>query len=422
MNLFRFVSLGLSLVVVVNVGLFEVARAAGGFGPGVRAAAAGAPLTAGVVAAVTVLAVVAALVVRLVLSFVVRPWRRARKAFLVLAGGLLVASFVSPLLGLEGAGVLDVLLLEVLHVTTAIAAVLVAEQVARPSWRFGAATFAERSIEPRTAVVTGATSGIGAEVARQLTRRGFRVVGLGRNAERARQLEVEHPGLTVLTGDLSSMVDAARLAGDVDRALDGAPVSLLVHCAGTLKPTASSTSEGLDANFASSFLGRLALTERLRLGPGVRVVNVAAAEAGVVPGFMRVELAHPGDVGSGMRAHGRAQLANDLWVASLARRGQSAWGYGPGSVDTGIRREVPWLLRVLMQPFFAAETRAPAEAAADIVRVLLDEQLPKAGFASRDGVFAHDAFVHDEARQERLLALAHALVEQATLTARSPAA
>ena len=127
------------------------------------------------------------------------------------------------------------------------------------------------------------------------------------------------------------------------------------------------------------------------------MVNVAAAESNKLPGFLRHELATPEDVGKGMTAHGSAQLANDLFVASLARTKQlRAWGYGPGAVDTDIRRDIPRLILCMLSPCFAPWTRRPSDAAADILRLLTDASLPDSGgFASRNGTFTHDAFVLD---------------------------
>lgn len=188
---------------------------------------------------------------------------------------------------------------------------------------------------------------------------------------------------------------------------------VVVHCAGTLKPTSAPNADGVDSNFATSFLGRVALTRGLRLAPGWRLVNVAAAEHGELPSMMRMELRTPADIGSGMRSHGQAQLANDLWTAQLARSGVAAFGYGPGSVDTEIRRELPTLVTALMKPVFAVETRAPRAAALDIVRLVLDRALPDSGFASRSGVFQHDPFILDATRQEALVRLCDTLLERA---------
>jgi NAD(P)-dependent dehydrogenase (short-subunit alcohol dehydrogenase family) len=410
MQRWRAILVALGAAWVANGLLFVVARQVGLLGSAVTARSNGAPLALAPVLFATAFGVVAAIGARLVLSWLVRSRGHARRVFFAGAGLLLVVSFVSPLQGLAGATTADVVVVEAMHVVAAIAAVIAAEWAARPRWAFGASPYVERAAEPRVALVTGATSGIGASVAAELARRGFRVLGVGRSAERARAIEAQHGGLRIFTGDLGSVRGAERLAAAIDDAAGPAGVGLVVHCAGTLKPSSVPTAEGIDENFAASFLGRFALTESVRLAAGARIVNVAAAESGALPSWMRMELARPEHVGNGMRAHGRAQLANDLWVASLARKGEQVFGYGPGAVDTAIRREIPAVLRWIMKPLFSFDTRTPDEAAQDVVRLLLDASLPASGFASRDGLFEHDAFVRDPQRQDALVALARELV------------
>ena len=362
---------------------------------------------------VSAVIVLAAVLVRLALGhWLVQPGR-ARAVFLRSSALVLLVSFASPFLGVTGAGTVEVLSLCLVHVVTAIAAVAAAEWAARPDWRFGEEQYETRSIEPRTALVSGATSGIGAQVAQELSRRGFRVIGIGRSPQKARALGAAVPGLKLLTGDIGSIPDAARLAAEANALVGPEGFGVVVHCAGTLKPTSGPNGDGVDSNFATSFLGRVALTRELRLAPGGRLVNVAAAERGALPSMMRMELRTPTDIGSGMRSHGQAQLANDLWTAQLARSGVAAFGYGPGSVDTEIRRELPMLLTVLMKPIFAVDTRSPRAAALDIVRIVLDRALPDRGFASRYGVFQHDPFILDATRQEALLRLCDTLLDRA---------
>jgi NAD(P)-dependent dehydrogenase (short-subunit alcohol dehydrogenase family) len=399
--------------IAANAFLFLAASALGLFSESVVARSTGTPLTLVPVIAATALGGLAGLVGRMILVGVIRNRRRARRTFIALLGVVTLVSFGSPVVGLAGAGLAEVLLLNLMHTLAALAAGFAGEWLVRPLWKFGLQAYRARIVTPPVAVVTGATSGIGAEVARSLADRGYRVLGVGRSEQRAREVEAGRPNLTIISSDLSLMRNVRRIAGRLNELSGSSGIGLLVHCAGTLLPASQRNAEGLDTNFATSFLSRFALSEGLRLAHSCRVVNVAAAEDCTVPASLLKPLARPGDIGQGMRSHGQAQLANDLWTAALARSGISAFGYGPGAVDTRIRRELPPWMVTFLRPVFAVDTRSPSDAAKDIVRLLLDESLPSSGFASRDGLFEHHSFIRDPRRQDELLNLARSLVANA---------
>lgn len=90
-------------------------------------------------------------------------------------------------------------------------------------------------------VVTGASSGIGEEIAREFARRGYRLVLVARRADRLRVLAEELDGLThVLPIDLSDRAERATLPDQV--AALGVQTDILVNNAGlaTLGPIAES--------------------------------------------------------------------------------------------------------------------------------------------------------------------------------------
>jgi NADP-dependent 3-hydroxy acid dehydrogenase YdfG len=80
------------------------------------------------------------------------------------------------------------------------------------------------------AVVTGASSGIGAATARRLGAEGFHVVAVARRADRLDSLVASLPAATSVVADITSDTDVSRLV-DVVSGL-GAPVELLVNNAG----------------------------------------------------------------------------------------------------------------------------------------------------------------------------------------------
>src|SRR4051812_41721282 len=105
------------------------------------------------------------------------------------------------------------------------------------------------TFEGSTALVTGATAGIGYAIALELARQGAEIIVHGRNAERGakavQQIENEGGRARFIAADLSVPDDVRRLAaeaGDVD---------ILVNNAGIY--AFASTSETDDADFDAHF-------------------------------------------------------------------------------------------------------------------------------------------------------------------------
>lgn len=98
-----------------------------------------------------------------------------------------------------------------------------------------------------------------------------------------------------------------------------------------------------------------------------------------------------------------------------------AIGYGPGSVNTSSRREIPGWIQTVMKPFFARRTREPGEVASQLVDLLLDPDLEagRSSFADKTGRFPIAAYIADPTRQRAAASLA--LADQA-LRSRIPGA
>jgi NAD(P)-dependent dehydrogenase (short-subunit alcohol dehydrogenase family) len=90
------------------------------------------------------------------------------------------------------------------------------------------ATAARADLAGRVAIVTGASSGIGRAAAVELARRGAKVLGVARDAERLAKLKAE-AGVEVLA---LSLVDDRSSERAVEAARKFGPVTILVHAAG----------------------------------------------------------------------------------------------------------------------------------------------------------------------------------------------
>lgn len=186
-----------------------------------------------------------------------------------------------------------------------------------------------RTLSGRVAVVTGATSGIGREVARGLALLGATTVVVGRGPDRAASVAAEiarttgNPQVEALqVTDLAEMGDVRELAGAL---LERYPsLHVLVNNAGGFFWRREVTADGLERTFALNVLAPYLLTtllaSRLIASAPARVVNVAStAHRGA-----RVDLSDLQSTRrySGYRVYGASKLEL-IWLSrEFARRFQ----------------------------------------------------------------------------------------------------
>jgi NAD(P)-dependent dehydrogenase (short-subunit alcohol dehydrogenase family) len=132
----------------------------------------------------------------------------------------------------------------------------------------------------RVAIVTGASSGLGARFATVLAEQGATVVAAGRRRDRLDALAAGHAGIVPVTCDVTVAADRERLI-ETGLALSGR-LDVLVNNAGTgmAKPAIEETWQGfersLSVNLTAAFaLSTLAAAPMLAQGAG-SIVNIAS--------------------------------------------------------------------------------------------------------------------------------------------------
>ncbi|ARQ70903.1 oxidoreductase [Streptomyces marincola] len=179
-------------------------------------------------------------------------------------------------------------------------------------------------LKGRTAVVTGANSGLGYVTARELARRGARVALACRSQDRGQAAlerlfdEVPEARAEMRLLDLADLASVRAFAVEWgERRLD-----LLINNAGLMAVPYARTADGFEMQFGVNHLGHFALTglliDRLLASPQARVVTVSS----VLHLLANVDLR---DLNSQRKygrwvAYGRSKTANLLFTHELARR------------------------------------------------------------------------------------------------------
>lgn len=213
----------------------------------------------------------------------------------------------------------------------------------------------------RTALITGANSGLGLETARALAQRGARVVLACRSLAKAkaacRELAAEGRGelipLELNLADLASVRHGAEQVAEHCGAID-----LLINNAGVMAPPRQLSAQGFELQFAVNHLGHFALTQQLLpvLRPGARVVHVSSGASYF--GRIAFEDLQGEQRYDAWAAYAQSKLANVMTALELQRRMN-----GQGSDVLSIAAH-PGLARTNLQPSSVAARGSRVEALA----------------------------------------------------------
>lgn len=245
----------------------------------------------------------------------------------------------------------------------------------------------------RTAVVTGASAGIGFVVARHLAGNGWRVIGVGRDAGRvaaakeAIRAALPDCDVTMLRADLSIMGDVRQLARAIAKKTD--IVHLLVNNAGGTPARRVVTEDGFEQCFAGNHLGPFLLTKQLLpliAAAGAQIINVSSVAHRFIKDMQWDDLQMERKFDAG-KAYSQSKLANILFTRALARRLADTWirvnAVHPGFVQSNFASHGNAIVRMIYR--LGTPFALTPEQGADTILWLAAQDNPGSGgyFAKR---------------------------------------
>ncbi len=275
----------------------------------------------------------------------------------------------------------------------------------------------------KTAIITGANSGLGLETAKTFARLGARIILAVRNLDKgqAAKQEIldESPEATidVMQLDLSDLESVRAFAETFTSRFDS--LDLLVNNAGVMTPPYAKTKDGFELQFGSNHLGHFALTGRLLplllQTENSRVVTLSSlAHRNSAIYFDNLD----GSNGyKAMKFYGQSKLANLMFATELDDRlkqhglATQSMACHPGISSTNLfkigGREMPRIFKGLMNRYLQPATMGalPTVYAATASSLTGGEYVGPDGKGQRRGyptLEKPDPAVNDEASRQKL--------------------
>jgi NAD(P)-dependent dehydrogenase (short-subunit alcohol dehydrogenase family) len=207
----------------------------------------------------------------------------------------------------------------------------------------------------KTALITGANTGLGFETAKVLAANNAQVIIACRNVDKAKlavaAIKTHAPSADVSSvalslDDLSSVKHAVSELSGLDK------LDLLINNAGIMVPPLERTADGFESQFGVNHLGPFALTglllDKMVNVPGARVINTSSLAAN--SGKILFDDINADNRYDAMKRYSMSKLANLMYSAELDKRLQQAGAEcisvacHPGVATTELSRYLPgWI-------------------------------------------------------------------------------
>lgn len=245
------------------------------------------------------------------------------------------------------------------------------------------------SMSGKTCIITGATSGIGQAVAKELAHRKANVIIACRNVQKGSRTalmirnSVPYPvNLSVYHLDLASMESIRNFAFEINS--NSIDVDVLINNAGLFGAPYTLSADGKELHFAVNYLGHFLLTHlllpQMKNKKDARIINVSSSlyKRLKIPDFEHTEVEK--DYSASM-AYARSKLANIMFTLELSKRlpkGITVNVMHPGIVFTDLARyhiKNNIFLKYLYQLFGTLFLRSADDGAETIIHMATDPQL-----------------------------------------------
>jgi len=245
----------------------------------------------------------------------------------------------------------------------------------------------KRRVDGQVAIITGANSGIGFETAKELARRGAKVILACRDLQKAEEAceeirnETSSRKVVAKLLDVSSLSSVRAFCKEIQK--EETRLDILVNNAGVAGLRKSMTDDGLESQFATNHFGPFLLTNILiglmkKAGNG-RIITVSSV-AHTWTKTLDLENLNSEKKWEPKFIYSRAKLCNILFTKELARRLKEAGlnitanAVNPGGVKTAIFRHARKAFKymIMVSQFFF---KTPAEGAQPSIHLAVSEDV-----------------------------------------------